>query len=146
MRASIDRQRSPVLPALEPSRLSGLKPSEYLIRFALGAAISIASGLISLNLTARFGGSFLAFPSILPASLTLIQKKEGIDRADRSAIGAVLGAVGLVVFAMIGEAAFGHLGPFTALVLALGGWAVTAVALYGMLAFLRPESCDRNKD
>lgn len=135
-----------MLPAVEPGRLRGLKPSEYLIRFALGAAISIASGLISVNLTARFGGSFLAFPSILPASLTLIQKKEGIDRADRSAIGAVLGSVGLVVFAMIGEAAFGHLNPFIVLVLALAGWAVTAVSLYGMLAFVRPESCDRNKD
>jgi hypothetical protein len=135
-----------VLPAIEPGRLGRLRPGEYLIRFALGAAIAIASGLVSLNLSARFGGSFLAFPSILPASLTLIQKKEGIDRADRSAIGAVLGAVGLVVFAMIGEAAFGHLGPFIVLVLALAGWVVTAVALYGMLAFVRPESCDRNKD
>lgn len=135
-----------MLPAIEPGRLGRLRPSEYLIRFALGAAISIASGLVSLNLSARFGGSFLAFPSILPASLTLIQKKEGIDRADRSAIGAVLGAVGLVVFAMIGEAAFGHLGPFIVLVLALAGWVVTAVALYGMLAFVRPESCDRNKE
>jgi hypothetical protein len=135
-----------VLPAIEPGRLGRLRPGDLLIRFALGAAISIASGLVSLNLTARFGGSFLAFPSILPASLTLIQKKEGIHRADRSAIGAVLGAVGLVVFAMIGEAAFGHLGPFTVLVLALAGWLVTAVALYGMLAFVRPETCDRNKD
>jgi hypothetical protein len=26
------------------------------------------------------------------------------------------------------------------------GWAVTSIALYGMLAFLRPESCDRTKD
>jgi hypothetical protein len=146
VRSATERERSPVLPAIEPGRLGQLRPAEYLIRFALGAAISIGSGLISLNLTARFGGSFLAFPSILPASLTLIQKKEGIDRADRSAVGAVLGAVGLVVFAMIGEAAFGHLNPFTALVLALAGWVVTAVALYGVLAFVRPETCDRNKD
>jgi hypothetical protein len=135
-----------VLPAVDPGKLGRLRPGEYLIRFALGAAISITSGLIGLNLSTRFGGSFLAFPSILPASLTLIQKKEGIHRADRSAIGAVLGAAGLVVFAMIGEAAFGQLGPFTALVLALAGWVVTAVALYGVLAFVRPESCDRNKD
>jgi hypothetical protein len=37
--------------------------------------------------------------------------------------------------------------PFVALVLALAGrMAVTAVALCGMLAFLRPGSCDRARD
>jgi hypothetical protein len=56
------------------------------------------------------------------------------------------GQRGLVVFAMIGEAAFGHIEPFATLVLALVGWAVTSIALYGLLAFLRPESCGRTKD
>jgi hypothetical protein len=51
-------------------------------------------------------------------------------RAGRNAIGAVLGSAGLVVFAMIGEAAFGHLPPFTVLLLALVGWAVTSLLLY----------------
>jgi polyferredoxin len=67
-------------------------------------------------------------------------------RAGRNAIGAVLGSAGLVVFAMIGEAAFGHLPPFTVLLLALVGWAVTSLLLYAGLAFIRPESCDRTKD
>ena len=58
----------------------------------------------------------------------------------------MLGSVGLVVFAMVGEAAFGRIEPFAALVLALAGWAVISLALYGLLAFLRPESADRTKD
>lgn len=135
-----------MLPAVEPAKLRGIRPKEYLIRFALGAAVSIVAGILSKTVSARFGGAFLAFPSILPASLTLIQEKEGTRRADRNAIGAVLGSVGLVVFAMIGGAAFGHIQPIAALVLALGGWAISSCALYGLLAFLRPESCDRNKD
>jgi len=47
---------------------------------------------------------------------------------------------------MVGEAAFGQLDPAVVLLLALAGWVVTSFALYAMLAFLRPESCDRTKD
>ena len=135
-----------MLPAVQPGKLRQIRMKDYLIRFALGAAVSIVAGILSKTISVRFGGAFLAFPSILPASLTLIQEKEGTRRADRNAIGAVLGSVGLVVFAMTGEAAFGHIEPFAALMLALAGWAVTALALYGLLAFLRPESVDRTKD
>jgi len=135
-----------VLPAVQPGKLRQIRMKDYLIRFALGAAVSIVAGILSKTISVRFGGAFLAFPSILPASLTLIQEKEGTRRADRNAIGAVLGSVGLVVFAITGEAAFGHIEPFAALMLALAGWAVTALALYGLLAFLRPESVDRTKD
>lgn len=146
MRTETDREPSPVLPGVQPGKLRQVRPKEYLIRFALGAAVSIVAGILSKTVSARFGGAFLAFPSILPASLTLIQKKEGTRRAGRNAIGAVLGSAGLVVFAMAGEAAFGRIEPFAALLLALAGWAVTSIALYGLLAFLRPESCDRTKD
>jgi polyferredoxin len=61
-------------------------------------------------------------------------------------VGAGLGAAGLVVFAMIGEATFGRIEPFLALGLSLAGWLITACALYGLLALVRPESCDRTKD
>ena len=135
-----------MLPAVQPGKLRQIRMKDYLIRFALGAAVSIVAGILSKTISVRFGGAFLAFPSILPASLTLIQEKEGTRRADRNAIGAVLGSVGLVVFAITGEAAFGHIEPFAALMLALAGWAITALALYGLLAFLRPESVDRTKD
>jgi Protein of unknown function (DUF3147) len=146
VRTDTGRPPSPVLPGVQPGKLRQIRPKDYLIRFALGAAVSIVAGILSKTISARFGGAFLAFPSILPASLTLIQQKEGTRRADRNAVGAVLGGVGLVVFAMIGEAAFGHIEPFAALVLALAGWAITSLALYGLLAFLRPDSCDRTKD
>jgi hypothetical protein len=141
-----DQQRSPALPTLNPGKIRGLQPKEYLLRFALGAAISIVAGIIGKTVSARFGGAFLAFPSILPASLTLLEGKEGTRRAGRNAIGAVLGSLGLVVFAMIGEAAFGQLNPVVVLLLALAGWIVTSFALYGLLAFLKPDTCDQTKD
>ncbi len=94
----------------------------------------------------RSGGTLLAFPAILPASLTLIQEEEGTSRADRDAISAIPGAVGLVIFAMVGEATFGRLEPALALALATLGWLVTAFLRYSLLAFLRPGTCDRAKD
>jgi hypothetical protein len=50
------------------------------------------------------------------------------------------------VFAMIGEAAFVRIEAFLALAMALAGWLVTSFALYALLAWLRPESCDRTRD
>jgi hypothetical protein len=137
---------SPVLPTVKHVGLRQLSPKEYLIRFGLGAAISILAGVIGLTVGARFGGCFLAFPSILPASLTLIQEKETTRRADRNALGAVLGGAGLVIFAMIGEASFGYIPAYLALPFALLGWLISACALYGILACFRPDTCDGRKD
>ena len=139
-------QSPDVRPGVDPSKLRKVRPKDYAIRFGLGAIISIAAGILSKVVGARFGGMFLAFPAILPASLTLIQEKEGNRLADRNAIGAVLGSTALVIFAVIGEAAFTNIPAGLAILVALVGWLVTAFALYGLLAFLRPEMCDRNND
>lgn len=135
-----------MLPALDLGEIRQVQPKEYLLRFALGAAISIVAGIIGKTVSARFGGAFLAFPSILPASLTLLEEKEGTRRAGRNAIGAVLGSLGLVVFAMIGEAAFGQFNAVIVLLLAAAGWTIASLALYGVLAFLRPDTCDQTED
>jgi Protein of unknown function (DUF3147) len=145
-RADIEQRRPGVLPVVEPGKLRKVRARDYLIRFGLGAAVSIVAGIIAKAAGARFGGTFLVFPSILPASLTLIQDKEGTRRAGRNAIGAVLGGAALVVFAMIGEASFGRIEPFLALGLCLLGWLVVSFALYGLLCFFRPDSCDRDQD
>lgn len=91
------------------------KPYEYLVRFAFGGAVTALAGIIAKRFGPEIGGLFLAFPAILPASATLIQKHEtekkerlgeqGTERGELAAgvdaIGASLGAVGLVVFASI---------------------------------------------
>ena len=50
---------------------------EYLIRFALGGAMTVIAGLITDHFGPIVGGLFLAFPAIFPASATLIEKHEG---------------------------------------------------------------------
>jgi uncharacterized membrane protein (GlpM family) len=135
-----------VFPDLTLGRLRRVRVRDYVVRFAMGAAISVVAAVVGKIIGVRFGGTLLAFPAILPASLTLIQEEEGTSRADRDAIGAILGAVGLVIFGMVGEATFGRVDPALALALAILGWLVTALLLYSLLAFLRPESCDRTND
>lgn len=133
-----ERDDTQAVPSFEPGKVRQTPLRDYAIRFALGAVISIVAHILSKDVGARFGGVFLAFPAILPASLTLIQEKEGTRRADRNAIGAVLGGLGLAVFAMIGELAFTRIEPYLVLVSALVGWIVASLALYALFAFLRP--------
>jgi len=135
-----------VAPSAELGRLSHAKPNELAVRFAFGAAISVVAGILGKVVGARFGGTFLAFPAILPASLTLIQDKESNRRAGRNAIGAIIGGVGLVVFATVGEFALRSIEPYLAVLIALAAWIVVSLCLYGALCLLRPDACDRGQD
>ena len=47
---------------------------EYLVRFALGGAMTVVAGLIAAGFGPVLGGLFLAFPAIFPASVTLVEK------------------------------------------------------------------------
>lgn len=85
---------------------------QYAIRFALGGLVTALAGLIAKKYGPSFGGLFLAFPAIFPASATLIEKhererkeqqgKSGIQRAKKAvaadASGAAIGSVGLICF------------------------------------------------
>lgn len=99
---------------LQLSNLRAVKPHEYVIRFVLGGLATVATGLIAHRFGPEAGGLFLAFPAIFPASATLIEKhemekksKRGLDGRSRGrraaaldALGATLGAVGLIAFAL----------------------------------------------
>lgn len=97
---------------------SGLKQSkwyEYVIRFALGGLVTVIAGLLAKKIGPGFGGLFLAFPAILAASTTLVEKHErekkeekglhGLYRsrqaAGADAAGAAMGSFGLIGFAVV---------------------------------------------
>jgi hypothetical protein len=82
------------------SKVKKLRPHELAIRFAFGAVISLVAGVVALVFGPKAGGLFLAFPAILPATLTLIEKKEGIREAVHNVEGAVFGALGMIAFAI----------------------------------------------
>jgi Protein of unknown function (DUF3147) len=99
---------------LNPSALRKTQFHEYAIRFLLGGLITALAGLIAKLAGPVFGGLFLAFPAILPASATLIEKhqrlkkeRKGLEGTQRGrqaagvdAYGAALGSIGLIAFAL----------------------------------------------
>ena len=86
---------------------------EYVIRFVLGGAATVAAGLVSSRWGPSIGGLFLALPAVFCASATLIEKhqerrkceagltgsRRGQQAAALDAAGATLGGLGLLAFA-----------------------------------------------
>jgi hypothetical protein len=97
------------------SALKKTKWYEYAVRFLLGGTVTVLAGLLAKHFGPVFGGLFLAFPAIFPASATLVDKHErqkkqraGIPQTMRGrqvagvdAAGAALGSLGLGTFAWI---------------------------------------------
>jgi Protein of unknown function (DUF3147) len=111
------------------SKLFKAKPTEIAMRFAFGAGIALIAGIAGARFGPKFGGLFLAFPAVLPASLTLIEKKEGTTKAWADASGGVLGAVGLAAFAFTALMVL-RTNPVIALLLAVVAWLLVAGGLY----------------
>ena len=74
-------------PRLTLDKLAEVKPWEYALRFAFGGAVTVATGLLAEHLGPAVAGRFLAFPAILPASLTLVKRHEGRKKAADDARG-----------------------------------------------------------
>lgn len=100
------------------------------VRFAFGAVIALAAGVIGLRFGHRVGGVFLAFPAILPAALTLLERSDGTEKTDIDAVGASLGAVALLLFAITAVQLVGRVGPVAGILIAAVVWIVAALALY----------------
>jgi hypothetical protein len=123
---------------------------EHLVRFVLGGAVTVAAGLIARHWGPVIGGLFMAFPAIFPAGATLIEEHEvkkkreigrdgrrrGREAAALDALGASLGAAGLVAFGLVlwrllpGHRSWAVLG------LAVAAWVVVS----GVLWILRKRS------
>ncbi len=116
---------------------------ELLVRFVLGGVITASAGLIAMNFGPIMGGLFLAFPALLPASLTLVEKHEVQKKAEKGlsgkqrgrqaaaadAAGAVLGGVGMVLFGLVVWQLASY-GPWTVLPLATLAWTMVALSLW----------------
>ena len=99
----------------KPSVLAETRWYEFLARFVLGGAMTVAAGLIAARFGPVIGGLFLAFPAIFPASATLIEKhvrerkekaglagaRRGKEAAALDAAGARLGSFGLAAFGVV---------------------------------------------
>lgn len=117
-------------PEFAPSQLKDTKAWEYIVRFVFGGAITVATGIIGKVWGPLVAGLFLAFPAILPASLTLVKQHDGRKQAVEDARGARLGSIALVAFAGVVLATVGRIPPFAVLLLASVTWLLVSVGAW----------------
>lgn len=128
--------RRVLIPEVHPDKVKSHRFGDYAMRFLFGAVIALVSGLAGMKFGPKVGGVLLGFPAILPASLTLIEKAEGREEASVDSVGAILGAVALIVFAIIVSIAVTKLGVVPSLIIALLVWLAVAVGLYFLVALV----------
>lgn len=116
---------------------------EYIVRFLLGGAAAVTTGLIGNRYGPAVGGLFLALPAIFCASATLIESHEvrrkreaglsgqrrGQEAAALDAAGAALGSVGMMGFALAVSLLAERLAAL-ALTVATIAWCVICVAAW----------------
>jgi uncharacterized YccA/Bax inhibitor family protein len=117
------------VPRFNPQGLKGKKPRDYVLRFAFGSSISVISAFVSLKYQ-LVGGMFLAFPAILPASLTLVERDAGRAEASIDAQGAIIGSIGLLAFALVASFGIKIIGALPALSVAALAWLVVSLTIY----------------
>lgn len=127
--------------------LSGLaqtKPLEFALRFVFGGIVTALAGLIAAQFGPVVGGIFLAFPSIFPATATLIEKHEAKKKkqegmhgrylakcaAGADAAGAAMGAIGLLAFGMLVWQLSESVAPWMVLTTATIAWFAVAMTVW----------------
>jgi uncharacterized membrane protein (GlpM family) len=125
----VARKREPIV-GVRLGRIQDLPVRDLLIRFVFGAAISAAAGITSVIAGAEPGGILLAFPAILPATLTLIEKEEDERQAEDLDVGSILGATALAAFAVVVWKYIDGGSAPVVLLTATAAWLATAVLLY----------------
>ena len=117
-------------PRASIGKLAKVAPWEYLLRFAVGGIITAVAGLIAKRHGPAVGGMFLAFPAILPASLTLVKQHDGRRSAVEDARGGRVATIGLACFAAVVTATATAWPPAVFLPVATIAWFIAAVAAW----------------
>ncbi|CCD93407.1 conserved membrane hypothetical protein; putative MFS general substrate transporter family [Bradyrhizobium sp. ORS 375] len=139
-----------MLVRVSPSSLKDGKWHEYVVRFALGGAATVVTGLIAKGFGPAIGGLFLALPAIFCASVTLIEtheirrkrheglagKRRGREAAALDTAGAALGSIGLLAFAAVFTALV-QSSVALAFVAATASWLTVAVTAWWIRRKLR---------
>lgn len=130
--------------SLDTSAFRQTRWYQYAIRFVLGGLITAIAGLIAKEFGPSLGGLFLAFPAILPASATLIEKHERERKAKlglhgavtarkavaADAVGATLGGIALIAFGCFVWRMLPQWPAWLTLLAATTLWLSTAVVLW----------------
>ena len=108
-------------------------PKEYGIRFLFGGGVTLITGLITHAYGPVVGGLFLAFPAIMPASVTLLHHHEGHEKAGIDALGACIGSLGLLFFGLAIWVLVPLVAGWLAIAIAAAAWLVAATTIWAVL-------------
>jgi len=138
---------------VSPGSLKDGRWYEYVVRFVLGGAATVLTGLIAKGFGPAIGGLFLALPAIFCASVTLIEAHEirrkrhaglagerrGREAAALDAAGAALGSLGMLGFAVVFYELVSH-SVAIAFAAATLAWLVVSVTAWWLRRKLRAGS------
>jgi uncharacterized membrane protein (GlpM family) len=124
---------------------------ELVLRILFGGIATVVTGLIAKMCGPVFAGLFLAFPAIFPATASLVEKhtrerrrKAGLDGSLRAAHavaiearGAMMGSIGMLVFAAVMWLVLPHVAAPVALAIAGISWLVSSVSVWQLRRRLR---------
>ena len=131
----------PLRASASVARLKQTRAREYAVRFVFGGLVTVGAGVAASVWGPVVGGLFLAFPSILPASLTLVAKHARLTgAAGADGLGAVMGSLGLVAFALVGWGLSERLSAVVVLLLACAAWLIVALGTWAIFQ-LRRHRC-----
>jgi Protein of unknown function (DUF3147) len=131
--------RNHFLPRFQPGRIKEARFRDMAVRFVFGGTISVVAALIGAAFTESIGGVFTAFPAILVASLTLIDKQEDREHASYDAVGAALGAVGFIACALFVSLTLERWPIVASLGVGLSIWLMVSVGLYALYALVASQ-------
>lgn len=118
-------------PVFSLAELKNTSGAQYAGRFVFGGMVAALAALITRQGGPVAGGLFLAFPAMLPASLTLVNERDGRKCAYDDARGACLGSIGLAVFAaVVWSLATARVHASVPLLAALVAWMLTSGGLW----------------
>lgn len=140
-----------MIPRLDFSSFKDARAYQYAVRFILGGAVTVCTGLIAEHWGPLIGGLFLSFPAIFPASATLIAKHEtekkqkaGVHSPSRGrraaaldAAGAVLGGYGLACFGAVAWLLLPAYPAGVALTVAGVAWLAVSICLWWVRRYMR---------
>jgi hypothetical protein len=137
-----DTSRNHFFPRFQPGRIKEARFRDMAVRFVFGGTISVVAALLGAATTESIGGIFTAFPAILVASLTLIDKQEDQEHASYDAVGAALGAVGFIACALFISLTLQRWSTAASLGVGLSIWLAVSVVLYALYALLASRGRD----
>jgi hypothetical protein len=124
--------------------LKDVKPHEFAVRFVFGGLCTVAAGFIAARQGPAVGGLFLAFPAIFPAGVSLLEKHEkrkmgkaGLDGTNQGraaasvdSVGASIGCIGLIGFALTLWLGLPNNNAYAMIALAAVVWFAVSAALW----------------